>query len=216
MNSLPKDSYFSSIHAKIQLILGTSSQTRQDILKREGFSYRIEKANINEKAFGDRSSNPRELVSLLAIEKANAILSRLDDIPYSQNNPSPILLTADQVVTCNNKILEKPKDLDEARKYISMYNGRSCSTVGSIALSNIATGERVLGVDSATIYFKNIPADVIEQILSEGQVVHCAGGLMVEHPLLQPYISHIDGTVDSVMGLSCELLEHLFRQLNIN
>lgn len=37
--------------------------------------------------------------------------------------------------------------------------------------------------------------------LGTGDVMWCAGGLMIEHPLVTPYITHIDGSQDSVMGL---------------
>ncbi len=53
--------------------------------------------------------------------------------------------------------------------------------------------------------------NMVEQ--SGDVLVQCAGGLMIEHPLLQPYIDHIEGTVDSVMGLSIPLLESMFDQL---
>ena len=29
----------------------------------------------------------------------------------------------------------------------------------------------------------------------------CAGGLMIEHPLVAPHIARVDGALDSVMGL---------------
>jgi septum formation protein len=218
INSKAALSYFQSIRPKIDLILGSGSQTRQDILRRQGFQYTIKKASIDEKEFGDRSylAKPAELVRLLAEEKANSIMSTLT-LPTvnSSSNKHLILLTADQVVTCDGMILEKPVDLIEARCFINRYNGRSCSTVGSIALTDLRTGIRVSGVDTATIYFKSIPHSIIEEILCEGLVLGCAGGLMVEHPLLQEYIEKIEGTVDSVMGLSCELLQVLFEQLKL-
>lgn len=36
---------------------------------------------------------------------------------------------------------------------------------------------------------------------------------MVEHDLVQPYITNIDGTIDSVMGLSKQLVLRLLAQL---
>jgi septum formation protein len=70
----------------------------------------------------------------------------------------------------------------------------------------------VSGVDTATIHFSPIPDSVIDQLLEEGEVMYCAGGLMVEHPLVLPY-RRIEGTEDSVMGLSLDLLQSLLRDL---
>jgi septum formation protein len=44
-------------------------------------------------------------------------------------------------------------------------------------------------------------------------VINCAGGLMVEHPLVLPYRKKIIGTEESVMGLSLELLASLLEKL---
>lgn len=37
----------------------------------------------------------------------------------------------------------------------------------------------------------------------------CAGGLMVEHPLVQPHVTRMVGALDSVMGLDKQLLLRL-------
>ena len=41
------------------------------------------------------------------------------------------------------------------------------------------------------IGFKRIPAASMEQLLEEGDVMWCAGGLMVEHPLVEPHITYM-------------------------
>eukprot|EP01039_Chlorochromonas_danica_P000581 gene581-626_t len=220
-----------SFSSKVHLYLGTGSATRREILAREGFTFEVHKANIDEKAFGDRAADPDDLVRLLAIEKSRAILRQwqLSSSPSPTPAPSithhriPLLLTADQVVVCRGKILEKPRDLQEAKAFVSLYNNHSCSTVGSILLhllpspllSTSQSLREVIGVEKATIHFDQIPEEVVDRLLSDGQALHCAGGLMVEHPLLQPYIKRIDGTMDSVMGLSCELLEKLLIELDL-
>ncbi len=44
------------------------------------------------------------------------------------------------------------------------------------------------------VYFKPIPEEVIERLVADGGCLACAGGLMIEHPLVQPYIArHIFG-----------------------
>lgn len=198
---------------KVNFVLGSGSFTRKMILSRHGFRFDVIKADIDEKAIGNRSpeANPGHLVELLAHSKADAVLRKISDLGL---DPKGILLTADQVVVHENHILEKPVDESEARKFISLYNGNQCSTVGSIALTDLKTKTRICGTSTATIHFRVIPDEIIDQIVAEGVCVQCAGGLMVEHELLQPYISHIDGTVDSVMGLSCDLLESLLNSLS--
>mmetsp|Transcript_31736 Transcript_31736/g.53538 ORF Transcript_31736/g.53538 Transcript_31736/m.53538 type:complete len:258 (-) Transcript_31736:62-835(-) len=194
--------------SKFNILLGSSSATRKQILLGRGFNFRVVTADIDEKAIGDRTKDPAELVTLLAKEKAKAIRSKLSNIM-----PSDLLITGDQVVVFEGEILEKPTDLMEARSFISRYINKSCTTIGSIVLSKLHCNKQVDGVDTATIHFGDIPDDVINAIIAEGDCVHCAGGLMVEHPLLQPYIVKLEGTQESLMGLSPDLLERLLNEV---
>eukprot|EP00601_Ochromonadales_sp_CCMP2298_P030823 CAMPEP_0173347906 /NCGR_PEP_ID=MMETSP1144-20121109/13421_1 /TAXON_ID=483371 /ORGANISM="non described non described, Strain CCMP2298" /LENGTH=222 /DNA_ID=CAMNT_0014295459 /DNA_START=97 /DNA_END=765 /DNA_ORIENTATION=- len=196
------------VSARYNLLLGSGSSTRKQILLENGFNFRVVKADIDEKAIGDRSKNAEDLVTLLACEKAKAIQKKL-----TNTQPDDLLLTADQVVLFDGKILEKPVDLAEARMFIDRYSGRSCMTVGSLMLTKPYSGQQVMGVDTATIHFGQIPRDVVDAILAEGECVHCAGGLMVEHPLLQPHIRSLEGTQESLMGLSVELLHSLLHEI---
>jgi septum formation protein len=192
-------------------ILGSGSKTRRDILSELGINPEIILPQIDEKLIGDRTigSNPKELVSMIGIAKSDDILQRLKD------RKGHYLITGDQVVVFNNKILEKPVNIDEARYFINNYRNSSCSTVGSIVLTNIDDGKRLTGIDTSTIYYSDIPKNVVESLLLNSEVLNCAGGLMVESPLLQPYIKEIVGTQDGLMGFSktlfCKLMIEMLK-----
>ena len=210
ITSVVKMSSSSCIPQKI--LLGTGSASRKMILEEMNIQFSVHKADINERAIGDRTSdkNVEELVLLLANAKADAILPTLPE-----DTKGLILLTADQVVTCNGQILEKPLNEAEFRAFIADYALYPCRTVGSTVLTKTDTGKRVEGTDSATIHLKPIPEDIIQKLLEEGEVFYCAGGLMIEHPLIQPYIDRIEGTLDSIMGLSKNLVLKLLEQCRI-
>jgi len=54
------------------------------------------------------------------------------------------------------------------------------------------------------VCFKTIPEDTVETLVKQGDVFQCAGGLMIEHPLVAPLITSIMGTEDSIKGLCKE------------
>ena len=58
---------------------------------------------------------------------------------------------------------------------MNMYNHHPCQTIGSIVLTDIETKRRVLGIDTASIYFNAIPLSVVDALIEEGQVMFCAG-----------------------------------------
>lgn len=39
-------------------------------------------------------------------------------------------------------------------------------------------------------------------MVAQGDLFYCAGALMIEDPLLAPFIDRIEGSIDSVQGLS--------------
>jgi len=55
---------------------------------------------------------------------------------------------------------------------------------------------------------------LVDALLAEdAPVLSCAGGLMIEHPLTLKCVDHIDGSEDSVMGLSKDTVLDLLQLL---
>lgn len=210
------------------LLLGSASFTRKLILRQMNIPIHPLVRPIDEKALGDRSefANPKELVLEVASAKMDHLVKEIqngncvDDMPTTEGDGAPtdewILLTGDQVVLSQSTILEKPTSIEQAKQFVSGYATSPCSTVGSCILTHLPTGIRVAGVDTATIHFHStMNGDtLVDALLAEGApILSCAGGLMIEHPLVQQHIDRIDGTEDSVMGLSKELVMRLLVEL---
>jgi predicted house-cleaning NTP pyrophosphatase (Maf/HAM1 superfamily) len=53
----------------------------------------------------------------------------------------------------------------------------------------------------AQVQFGSIPDEVVDQLVAEEATYSCAGGLMVEHPLVAPLITAQFGEQASIMGL---------------
>jgi septum formation protein len=150
------------------------------------------------------------------IDSDDVILHEKFDLSYYKEGDECIVLTADQVVTHANAILEKPKDILEAKAFVERYADSPPATVGAVVLTHLPSMVQVSGVDTATIHFKETVkgCNLIERLLEDdAPVLDCAGGLMVEHPLVKEHISKIDGTEDSVMGLSKDLVLSLLQSL---
>lgn len=204
------------------LLLGSASFTRKLILKEMGVNFHKLVRPIDEKALGDRSQDtPANLVSTLGTAKMDHLVNEIlagncqDDLP-SADQTEWVVLTGDQVVTCEGDILEKPKSVSEAKAFVSKYGKSAPSTVGSCVITHLPSKIQVSGVDTATIHFSpNTPAnELVDKLIEEGQpILSCAGGLMVEHPLVKEHIERIDGTEDSVMGLSKDLVLRLLHEL---
>ncbi|KAG4157985.1 hypothetical protein ERO13_D02G094600v2 [Gossypium hirsutum] len=146
-------------------------------------------ADIDEK--GIRKEKPEELVMALAEAKADAILQRLPVSDYVKEAEPTLLITSDQVVVYEGVIREKPANEEEAHQFIKGYSGGHAATVGSVLVTNLKTGFRKGEWDRVEIHFHEIPDEVIEKLIEEGNVLHVAGGLLIEHPLIKPYIKQV-------------------------
>ncbi|XP_058725301.1 uncharacterized protein LOC131596602 isoform X1 [Vicia villosa] len=220
-----------------KIILGSSSIARRKILSEMGYQFTLMTADIDEKSI--RKETPEELVMALAEAKANAIISKLQTTGNQQRIDEPtlliaadtaeailqrlpvgdylkdaeptLLITSDQVVVYEGVIREKPSNKEEARQFLKDYSGRKAATVGSVLVTNLKTGVRKGDSDRVEIYFNEIPDEIIEKLVDEGITLNVAGGLIIEHPLIFPYVKDVVGTTDSVMGLPKDLTEKLLK-----
>lgn len=204
------------------LVLGSDSFTRKLILKEMGVDFVLAVRPIDERSLGNRSSDsPIDLVKLLANAKMDHLLSEITAGTCSDivaPDAECVVLTADQVVTCNGEILEKPDDVEQAKEFVANYGRHPCSTVGAIVLVHLPSRIRVSKVHTATIYFdaslEKDAGNVVERLQSEGApILSCAGGLMIEHDITKSYVTRMEGSQDSIMGLCKETVRSLFAEL---
>ncbi|XP_015889911.1 uncharacterized protein LOC107424582 isoform X1 [Ziziphus jujuba] len=194
-----------------QIMLGSASMARRQILTEMGYEFSVMTADIDEKCI--RKEKPEDLVIALAEAKADAIISRLKGTDQSEEDAhTTLLITADTVVVHEGVIREKPSTKEEARNFIKGYSGGQAAVVGSVLVTNLKTGKRKGGWAIAEVYFHDIPDEVIDSLIEDGVTLNVAGGLMLEHPLTLRFVEAVVGTSDTVMGLPKELTEKLIRE----
>ncbi len=188
----------------MKIILGSASEFRKQVFEEMGYKdFKVMAADIDEK--GIRLNNPEELTLALANAKADALQKKIKE---------PVLLiTADQVVSWNGEIREKPLDAHQAKEYLGSYHLAPAYTINGIVVTDTGTGKRVSGTTSTKIVFRQIPETVINLLIADGGIFKRAGGFEVHDPLLKPYVESIEGTIDSVMGLPKELTERLMKEV---
>ncbi len=185
----------------MKIILGSQSVGRKKILENMGYVFDVINPNIDEKTI--RHDDPVQLTCALAHAKADALIPRIKE--------SAKLITSDQVVWCNGKILEKPESVAEAYSFFELYANYPAETVTSVVVVNLETGWRASGTDIAKIFLKIIPKEIIKAYIDTGDPFTHAGGFDIDHPMLVPYIDRIEGEYESVIGLPKKLTQNLLR-----
>ena len=102
------------------LILASQSPFRAQILKNAGLNFTQEAAQIDERAIEqsleDAPLPPDDLATLLAEVKAQDVSTR---------NSSALTLGCDQVMSLNGELFHKAKDMEEARRRLLEFSGKT-------------------------------------------------------------------------------------------
>ncbi|OLP92774.1 (DL)-glycerol-3-phosphatase 1 [Symbiodinium microadriaticum] len=185
------------------VLLGSSSKWRRAIFAQHfpecGSDYLS--PDIDEKAI--RAEKPEEMCLAIARAKADALAPKVKDRDV-------LLVCMDQVVSCDGQIREKPETEAEARQFLESYRqGKHASFINGMVVLNASTGRCASSLNSSKAFWKIFPDEVVDALIKKGDLFTCAGGVVVEDELLQPYLRCIEGTEDSVQGLPLKPLRML-------
>ena len=111
----------------MRIILASASERRQELLKRLVSDFDIIISNFDENKVDFRGSID-EYVKEIALGKAMDVRNRV--------SKDSIIISADTIVTLDNKILGKPKDEKEAFKMLKSLQGKSHFVYSGIVVIN--------------------------------------------------------------------------------
>ncbi|SCL98562.1 Maf-like protein, putative [Plasmodium chabaudi chabaudi] len=202
-------------------VLGSTSSSRKYILKKSELNFLSVQIKIDEKRIGCRKKlDPFTLTSNISVAKGMKLLNIINkdnklkqQILELSKNKKVILLVGDEVIYCNDQIYEKPKNEQEAYNFIKSYNNNKCYSYSSITLIDLMSNKIMTGIDESVLKFRNMNDDVIKNILNDESIYYCAGALKIENDVMSKYLQEIKGNIDSIFGLSLNLLFHLINLL---
>ena len=110
----------------MKIILGSSSPSRKKLLKNTGLEFKVKSPTIDEalqkKEFKGKK---KDLAIYLAEKKALSINA----------GPKEIIIGADQVLLHNNKIYDKPKSVQEAKKHLKELSNKTHNLISGTVIS---------------------------------------------------------------------------------
>jgi septum formation protein len=170
------------------LILASSSPRRQYLMKEAGFTFTVEKPDVDED-FPDHL--PIEQVAkYLASKKAEFFRLKMKD---------EIIVTADTVVIINNKIMNKPQYREEAVGMLRELSGHTHKVMTGVC---IISKEREESFDETTLVtFKHLNESEIEFYVDQYKPYDKAGAYGAQDWIGMVAIEKIVGSYFNVMGL---------------
>ena len=152
-----------------QLILGSSSPFRAEILSKLGLPFITASPDIDE--------------SHLAGEQAEQLVQRLSEqkaYKIAESYPNALIIGSDQVAILDGEILGKPGNHDNAMKQLTAASGKTVKFLTGLALLNSHTGHIQSLVETFDVGFKTLSTSQIDFYLRQEQPYQCAGSFKSE------------------------------------
>jgi septum formation protein len=151
---------------------------------------------------------PADYVQRLACAKAKAGAAELQRLGMLAR---PVL-GADTLVVCDQKIMEKPRNAEEAAAMLRQLSGRSHEVLTAVAMCD---GERVEQVMAITeVRFRWLEEAEIAAYWHTGEPQDKAGGYAIQG-LGAVFVSAISGSYSNVVGLPIEACLSLLQTFNV-
>ena len=173
---------------KHSFVLASASPRRIELLKNIKIFPKITyPSEINEDIIS--KENPRKYCIRIAKNKALKALEKY---------PEEFILSADTIVFCSNKIFLKPKDKEEAKKFLAFFSGRKHNVLTCVCLAkkNLIKVKKVF----TKVTFKKLNTQEIEEYLLTNEWKDKAGAYAIQG-YAEKFIKRINGSYSNVVGL---------------
>lgn len=177
-----------------QIILGSNSPRRQELLKSLGFNFIIKPINADESF--SKELQAEHIPLYLAQKKANSYSASLKE--------NELLITADTIVWCNEQVFNKPENYLEGKKMLEMLSGQMHEVFTGVCLKS--HNKQIIFYDVSKVYFKNLKSEEIDYYLTNYNPYDKAGGYGVQDWIGYIGIEKIEGSFYNVMGLPVKKL----------
>jgi len=173
-----------------------------DILSGLGFRFDVCPAGEQVER-GVTHDDPFALAEMLAQKKCDAVAERF---------PGSLVIAADTMVVLDGEILNKPKDDEEAKQFITKLSGRTHTVVTGLALQKRDGGINVSGSEKTTVTFRELSGGEIASYVATGEGRDKAGSYAAQG-VGSFLIRRIEGCFYNVVGLPIALLFDMFKKI---
>lgn len=191
-----------------ELVLVSKSPRRYDLLTQAGYRLRTNHIEVSE--ITSKNLNSFETVMSLAQIKSQYFrLNMKQDV-----QPKDLLLTADTLVFYENQPLGKPKDRNEAYKYLKLLSNAQHSVLTGLCLYAVDIGVEIMVYEETKVFFKELSDDDIWTYIQTGEPMDKAGAYGIQG-LGNKFVEKYEGSFDNVVGMPIKLFEKTLKENNL-
>jgi len=177
----------------MKLILASSSPRRAEVLRNAGFVFEVRPADVDETRLPYESAE--NYVRRVAQAKARAISE-----PARAAAERAIVIAADTTVVAEGQILAKPEDAADARRMLSLFNGKTHEVLTALCVINVPAAKEALHVEKTRVEFLKMSKEEIESYIQTGEPFDKAGAYGIQG-IAGRFATRIEGCYFNVLGL---------------
>jgi septum formation protein len=181
---------------KYRIILASKSPRRRELLKELGLKFELA-ANDWSEDYPPHLEG-KEIALFLAGEKAGAFREKRKD--------GEIVITADTIVWCNGRVLDKPSGREDARKILREISGNTHEVITGVCL--LSRNRQRTFYSSTKVTFTRLTYEEIEYYIDNFKPYDKAGGYGIQEWIGLAACSFMEGSYFNVMGLPVEQVYH--------
>ena len=183
------------------LILASGSPRRRHWLEAMRIPFELQAPAVDETPLLDE--DPMDLVLRLAELKAEVI---------ARKNPGRWVMAADTTVAVDHHTLNKPVDVEDAVRMLTLIQGRAHQVHTGFCLRK--NDEVHSFVDTAQVRFRPMTEDQIRWYVATREPMDKAGSYAIQG-IGALFIEGVEGSFSTVMGLPVERMGTLFLELGV-
>ena len=180
-----------------KIVLASQSKQRLNLLKASLFMpIEVFPANINEQAvpFIDQYDKAEKI----ALAKAQKV---------AKDHPNAIIIAADTFCYVQGKILEKPKDLNEATKMLEFQSNKQIDVLTGYAFLDTKLNLQKSGCEKVLVKMRHLNKDEIERYVANEPVLTWSAAFSPAYDSGMALIESIEGNLTAFShGLPINLL----------
>ena len=195
----------------MKIILASKSPRRKEILENLGVKFEIIVSDVCEES---EERDPASLVKELSLRKGRAVADKVikEDIYMGED---VYIISSDTVVaTAEGEILGKPYDISDAKRMLSLLEGKRHYVHSGIAIIKISEDGNITeaaDTESTAVEFVPMSENEIDFYVNHENVLDKAGAYAIQG-IASAFIKKIDGDYFNVVGLPTCKTVSLFKE----
>ncbi len=189
---------------RFQIILASRSPRRQQLLRELGIHFKVVTKDWEEDY--PAGLKGADIAVYVAAEKASTFRSEI--------NKNEIVITADTIVWCNERVLDKPSGSEDAKRIIRQISGNTHEVITGVCILSSAGFKSFCSVTKVT--FSDLSSEEIDYYVDNFKPYDKAGAYGIQEWIGLAACSRIEGSYFNVMGLPVDQVYNELKKFIVN